>query len=180
MRAFGSLDQFVAHLASVAREIPKRQSLALRDGGEVIQKEARAEIGTLQSRAGPFGAWPELSPRTQQERVKAGYSPNDPLRRSGALRDHIELNHDGKQAVVGVPSEMVGSGTDADPIRNIGDVAIAMELGTDRVPARSFLGRSAFVKGHEAVGAMASVLTDAISGRPYRKPRADGKDDIPF
>lgn len=171
MKSFASIGAFVAHLERIAAAAPQHELRALRDAGRVIQAETRAELGTYQAAAGPFGEWPSLTDFTQRERERLGFTANDPLKASGELHDHIDLSFDAKQAVVGVPDETVGDGTEANPIRNIGDVAIDLEMGTQHMPARSFLGRAAFAKGHEAVDAAALTITDAIAGRSYRAPK---------
>lgn len=114
----------------------------LRAAAEHIEATAKAMIGHERAE------WPPLAQYTMDQRVALGFSENDPLLRTGHLRDAIthdvELREVGGVAVVGVKDATVG--TDAkngpDPVRNIGDVAVWMELGTGRAPSRSFLAQA--------------------------------------
>lgn len=101
-------------------EIEARNRDALRKACDMVRDEARNLIGTYNA-----GDWPQLLAATQKERVRLGYPANEPLLRSGALRDSIvsEILIEGHLGEVGSD----------DP------VARYMEFGTATVPARSFL-----------------------------------------
>lgn len=115
--------------------IPVEASAALDTAAAVIEHEAKREIGTYQrSDMGPYEAWPELAESTKAERVRQGYSENDPLLRSGELRDSISRETHGLEAVVGSDS----------------DVMVYQEFGTRTIPPRPVLGLAA-VRSHEAV-----------------------------
>lgn len=169
MKEFRDLNGFIAHLTRVQAAVVKAEHTALKLGAEMIEKEAKAEIGTYQNAAGPFPAWDPLSEATLQGfsapgighipgKEELGYAPPDnPLLREGDMRDSIEHTVEGNTAVVGTNDE----------------VALYQELGTPNarypIPPRSFLGRAAFVKS-EAVAeqAVAHVLW-ALQGLPGRK-----------
>lgn len=51
--------------------------------------------------------WPELADATKTDRVRKGFSENDPLLRDGTLRDSIEFVVSGSSAVVGSTSEIM-------------------------------------------------------------------------
>lgn len=183
MKSFASIDGFIAHLGRVAAQSDQIQARAMRDAASVLQSAAKASLGSYQDSAGPFGAWPDLSERTQAERAEFGYSTNEPLLRTGELRDHIDISFDGHHSYVGVPDETVGDGSKADPVRNIGDVAADLEMGTGGkypIPPRSFLGRAGFTKGHVAAAVAAKVFTDAVAGLPYRAVKASEAEEVPF
>lgn len=117
-----------------------------------VEKALRAAIGHVEKASKEMlghdrPEWPPLSPATQNERAMLGYTPDEPLLRAGHLHDAIEsdveLDRVGGTAICGVKDATVGDGSKADPIRNIGDVAVWMELGTGRAPARSFLAQAA-------------------------------------
>jgi hypothetical protein len=92
------------------------------------RKKAKEKIGEYQKAAGPFAAWASLSPATIDDRVYQGYTPDDPLLRTGEMRDSIEHKVIGNEGHVGSDS----------------DIAVWQELGTPSIPARSFLGGAAF------------------------------------
>ncbi|MDU3302770.1 MAG: hypothetical protein E7E83_15250 [Enterobacter ludwigii] len=114
---------------------------ALEAGLEVVAKtieeEAKEEIGVYQPAVGPFDAWDPLAESTKADRVRQGYSEDDPLLRSGELRDSISHRVMGLAAVVG--------STD--------DKAVWQEFGTDRIPPRPFIG-PAYVKSFRKITEM--------------------------
>ena len=101
---------------------------ALKDAERVLVKEAKSEFGVYQDEVGPFKAWPELAQATKEDRVAKGFTENDPLLRSGKLRDEIVSERDHESVTVG--SE--------DP------VMAYQELGTGKIPPRPVLGTALF------------------------------------
>lgn len=144
MREFRGLAAFIAHLEAVQVAIPGAEKRGLTAGADLIRDEARAEIGTYQrSETGPFEAWRELADSTKADRVRLGYTENDPLLREGDMRASIHTLVSGHEALIGSNS----------------DVALWQEMGTEgpypgpdgcHVPPRHFLGVAAFRKGEAA------------------------------
>lgn len=133
-----SLAQFAAKLAEVPLEMQAAETLVLTHAAKHVQQEAKKQIGHYADAAGPFGAWAPLAETTLADKERAGYAPPDnPLLRSGDMRDSIEYTV--------LPLEAhVGSNDDK---------AVYQELGTHgpnpgadgyHVPPRSFLGSTAF------------------------------------
>src|SRR3954469_19854677 len=91
MKEFHSLGAFQEHMLKQALA----EGVALRNGlskaAKIVQDEARAEVGHYQEGVGDFIAWPELADATKEDRLRKGYTENDPLLRSGELRDSIEV-----------------------------------------------------------------------------------------
>ena len=96
----------------------------LEEASKLLLDEAVDEFGTYQQGAAPFGDWPELAPATKEDRLNKGYTENDPLLRSGALKAGMKREVNDFDATVG--SE--------DPIMAY------QELGTSRIPPRPVLG----------------------------------------
>ncbi len=88
----------------------------------------------------------DLAPSTQEERVRLGYTPNDPLVRSGGLRDSIQ------SAAVG-PVAMAGSD---DPI------AEWQELGTATIPPRPAMAMGLQETTFEAVEIAHEMVKTAL------------------
>jgi phage gpG-like protein len=129
MKEFNSLAAFASHLLAVeAAEV-----LALHHGlkavAKAIEATAKAEIGHYQPAVGPFQAWPELADSTKADRVRQGFSENDPLLRTGEMRDSISHEVSGLEAVIGSDS----------------DVMVWQELGTKTIPPRPVLGPAALL-----------------------------------
>lgn len=168
MRQFGNLGDFIAHLTTRVYAVDRAITHGLTVGARIVADEAKHEIGTYQSAAGPFDAWPALAESTLEGwrgypgKRELGYAPPDnPLLRTGALRDAIEYSVEHHEGAVGVPDRMVSAD---GKMENVGDVAVWQELGTTKIPARSFLGRAGFVKHEKVAEAVALEVIHAISG----------------
>lgn len=125
---FGSVTHFLVHLAEAELAVHVAAHRALDRAAAIIERDAKEQIGVYQQEAGPFNAWPELADSTKEDRVAKGFSENDPLLRTGELRDSISREVSGHEAAVGSTS----------------DVMVYQELGTVRIPPRPVLGPAAF------------------------------------
>lgn len=128
MSSFESLGHLATHFA----ELAVTEVVALHEGLEkcavLVEKTAKGEIGMYQPQAGPFQDWAELAESTKEDRVNRGFSENDPLLRTGGLRDSITHEVNSLEAVIG----------STDP------VMIYQEFGTPTSPPRAVLGPAAF------------------------------------
>ena len=142
MKEFHSLLAFSEHLVKVAAAEELLVKRAVSHCAKLVEREAKAEIGAYQNQAGPFAGWAELTDSTKADRIAKGFPEDEPLLRTGEMRDSIgtTISTDGLEAQIGSNS----------------DIAVYQELGTDKIPPRSFLG-----------GAMARELPEikAILGR---------------
>lgn len=124
MREFSSLGAFAIHL--LEREVALH--VAMHEGLEraavAVEKTSKAEFGVYQAGIESFPAWAELAESTKDDRLRAGYTEDDPLLRSGELRDSIGHETEGMTATIGSTS----------------DVMIYHEFGTNRMPPRPVLG----------------------------------------
>jgi len=123
---FPSIGAFVRHTATLEARMYSAVSLGVRDAAKVVHKRTRAKFGHYQEGDGPFSSWPELQDATKKERVRQGYSEDEPLLRSGDLMRSYTVEHEGLVAGVGSPLEE----------------ALGQEIGIPghNVPARSTLG----------------------------------------
>lgn len=96
----------------------------LESASKLLFDTAYAEFGVYQKAAEPFGDWPELADATKEDRVAKGFTENDPLLRSGELRDSLKREVDHLEATVGSTS----------------DIMLFQELGTSHIPPRPVLG----------------------------------------
>ncbi|MDR9052058.1 MULTISPECIES: hypothetical protein [Burkholderia cepacia complex] len=150
VKTFTSFGAFATHLM----EATAKQALALNRGlNEVAQRvedTAKAEIGHYQPGVGPFQAWAQLAESTKADRVAHGFTENDPLLRSGELRDSYEHQVHGYVAIIGSKSK----------------IALWQELGTSRgIPPRAVLG-PAVIHNHPVIMKILGGATVAgIMGR---------------
>lgn len=172
MREFATIEGFVRYLRTMPERVLAGAQIGLENAGRIVQEEARAELGHYQGAAGPFPEWQPLSDRTIEQRVLAGWTPDDPLKASGELALNIDLVSEPGRVAVAVPHVFVGAGTKEDPTRDIGEVAIWMEQGTEAehpVPPRPFLGAALFRKTEAAVEAVGEAYAAALAGRPVHR-----------
>lgn len=125
---------------------------ATRQGLEVataiLQKEAKAEFGHYQAAEGPFPAWAELADATKEDRVMQGFAENDPLLRTGNLRDSIERETNDWEGIVGSTSEIM-------PFH---------EFGTAKMPPRPVLGPALYRKAEEIAELIGSFAVSGLVG----------------
>lgn len=134
MREFTSLGSFGAYLLEAAAREAVALEVGLKKAAEHVEKVARAEFGEYQAAVGSFPAWAELAPATKADRVAQGFSENDPLLRTGELRDSIGNRVSGLEAEIGSDD----------------DVMVYQELGTETIPPRPVLGPAA-VRSEKAI-----------------------------
>jgi hypothetical protein len=141
---FTSFLAFRGALHDLQTRIHPAAMAGMRAAAGVVLHEAQQEIGTYQSAAGPFPAWAQLAPSTVRERVALGFTPDEPLLRSGELRDSYEVDSQGD--TVGVGSSL--------------DRALYLEAGepTRNVPPRSVLGRAFVVSEAKAFQALLATV----------------------
>lgn len=129
---------------------------ALEPLAQAIEDNAKRRLGHYQQAVDAFPAWQTLAVSTQAERVAAGYTPDDPLLASGALRDALThtVAPDGMSAEIGIPS--------GDPSAMAG---IAAEVGTATEPQRAFLGPAAYEE-MARVGDYVRPIIKSTLGKP--------------
>lgn len=126
--------------------------LALHHGmeqvGVLIEAQAKAEFGNYQPAVGPFQAWPELADSTKDDRVRQGYTENDPLLRSGELRDTVSHETAGLEVAIGSTS----------------DLMVYHEFGTSKMPPRPVLGTAAFVSKDKVIRILEHAAAVGLAG----------------
>jgi hypothetical protein len=95
---------------------------------ELVQKTAKSYIGNYNHP----GNWAQLAQATQEDRVRRGFAGNEPLLRSGDLRDSIAIDAPHRRG-----AEVYGFVYSSSPI------ARYQELGTSSIPPRPFLSTAA-------------------------------------
>jgi len=134
------LEQRLSRAIDAAGAVPAK--IALLVGGMVAER-ARQMLGTYQTGMGMYPAWPALSAITKADRLRRGYSANEPLLRTGAMRESIHSSQpfytfEGVTFIVGYMAQYPGS-----------RYAVYHETGTIDMPARPVLGPAAFSVSNE-------------------------------
>lgn len=134
----------------------------------IVQAEAKREIGSYQDQAGQFVAWAELADSTLADKERKGFGTPDPLLRTGDLRDGIERRVE-QSGFLGITEGAVGSDS---------DIAVYQELGTQKMPPRSFLGGAAFRMADKVAEVLgASVVAALVGNKVYGGSIAINCDD---
>lgn len=125
---FATLANLGHHFRRTAHHLPAAIHVELDDLSRGLVAETRKHFGTY----GPD--WPQLKAATQADRVRLGFTPNDPLFRTGALQASVHAKVSGHDAL------FVGTDEESEPINGKPAwlIAAVHENGTvdGRVPAR--------------------------------------------
>lgn len=150
MKTFNHVSAFIAHLATLERNAKERAEQGLKKSAELIEKTAKAEIGNYQPAVGPYREWEQLADSTlaHHERMGVGDSP---LMVTGQLYASIQHETEDGQAVIGSKME----------------IARYQEFGTDRIPARPFMGPALFVNKEKIRKIMGEAVFTAVAGNPW-------------
>ncbi len=146
MKTFDLLG-FAAHLGAIQRDMHELGPAIVRHGAEAIRDRARSYIGTYDAKP----RWPELAKSTKKERAHKGYAENEPLLRTGEMRNSIEItiSPNGLEAQIGSDN----------------DKAVWHELGTSRAPPRPFLQPAAVEMAPKIQRAAGRATLAAMLGR---------------
>lgn len=144
------LEQFARQLSSASATIATGLEASFRVIVKEIEETAKEEIGVYQPAYGPFNAWTPLAESTKADRVRQGYSEDEPLLRSGELRDSIGSEVVGLAAIIGTKSE----------------IGLWQEVGTAHIPPRPFIGPAYFKR--------IDPLMESIGGAISREFKAYG------
>ena len=149
-RNFNSFLGLAEHLALVVEEQERVIHRSLDQAARLLKKNAKAKVGTYQDEAFPFPAWAELADSTKEDRLRHGFTENDPGLRSGKMRDSIEHTVDDRNHLAAV-------GSDDDKL-------VYFELGTEKQPPRSVLGSAAIESTEDILRIIGKNAVTALIG----------------
>ena len=149
-RSFASFAEWGAFVGTVPGALTAELDDALHLIGNDVAADARNRMGVYQGNVGPFAYWDPLTERTMTERVELGFTPNDPLLRSGELRDSIDFSVSGPSVSVGSPLEKAADMENGVPNRN--------------VPARPFIGPAMYNQSDANRKRIMDALRSAFTG----------------
>ncbi len=162
MKEFANFDAFAKHIQKVTSIHDEKEFKALNFVGKILEEESKKKIGHLQNGAGPFPSWAELAESTKTDKERKGYVFNadyNPLFRDGELKNSIHhvVNRSMRTLYVGSDS----------------DIGLFQEMGTKRIPARSFLGLTLFKAKNEIQYVMGMFLFNWITDQSAPLKRAN-------
>lgn len=144
MPSVRSLADLAALLQAKLATLPEAEHRGLDKGTAYLLERTREIPGHYQD------GWPQLAESTQADRVKKGFTPNDPLKRTGALAESYE------RTVLSHTEAAVGSNL---------DLAEYHEAGTSKMPPRPVLGASLAQNGQATADKIGAVVAKHIAGR---------------
>jgi phage gpG-like protein len=158
IRNFAGPGAFAAFLMSVPGRDRDNRRRAMDQAARLVQGEAQRMIGNYQPAYPPFQTWAPLAPSTIADKTEQGYAPPDnPLLRTGKLRRSIKRSVDADEASIGSDE----------------DVAVWQELGTVKIPPRSFLGAAAVKNSDKVADILGKGATAALTGESPTSGRTD-------
>lgn len=143
LRSFGELARLLERKAD---QMPSTLLAASESGAVLVERTAKAKIGEYQAAVGPFPEWAPLAESTLADKQRKGFAElghDNPLLRTGDMRDSITHHATAQGFIVGSDSEVAGY----------------QEFGTRTIPPRPFLGPAIF----EAEPAVAAIVGNGIS-----------------
>lgn len=122
---------------------------ALERGADIVETEAKRVIGTYDY------DWSELAESTRAERVRLGFSENEPGLRTGAMRDSIGTT--------------IRADDLAADIGSNDDHLVYFELGTSKQPARPVLMGAAVHTEEKVADIVGRTMVAHLSGETLPK-----------
>lgn len=80
-----------------------RAQAALEASARIIENVTKDKLGNYQKASGPHPEWAPLADSTREQRAAQGYTPNDPLLRSGKMKASVSHEVWGLEAAIGSP-----------------------------------------------------------------------------
>lgn len=151
---FNSYDDLAKTLEERLAAVPVAIQSGLKAAGELVRDKAREMIGEYHPAIGDLPAWAPLKEATKAERARLGFAPDEPLLRTGLLRDAIETRSVPNGVRVGVFGD-----------NELAPVAFAQELGTQHIPPRAFVRGAGFLTEGPAAQAIGSRVRAALEGK---------------
>lgn len=154
MKTFNNMREFYNYIKRIQEEGRIFELETLKAASKLIEDDAKRKFGEYQDAVGPYPAWQELAESTKEDRVRKGYSPNDPLYRSGELMNSI-------YSKVDMSSKAAAVGSD-DP------VMLYQEKGTATIPARPALAPALFQNKEKIQKIAAEMMFAWVTNRPLK------------
>lgn len=158
MKNLNNLQELDEFLQEIISKDSLHKKAILEACAQYIEDEAKRKFGVYQEAVGDFPAWEKLKQSTQDDRVRRGFEPDNPLYRTGDLMHSIKHKVEGNQAVVGSDS----------------DIMVWQEKGTPGaahpIPARPALGPAAFESKAQLKKIIAKGVMAWLNGKsPIKK-----------
>ena len=150
MKTYKSFGALAREFEQNLRDIDAGFAVAMNKCAVAVEATAKSEFGHYQNdSANGWEEWAQLKASTQSERVRKGFTENDPLLRTGKLRDSVHHTAGERTFVVG----------SADP------VMLYQELGTQDIPPRAVLAPALHRNIPIILNIVGNTVESAVSGQ---------------
>ncbi|WP_019091750.1 hypothetical protein [Komagataeibacter europaeus] len=165
-RKFNTLDGFIRHLRErVQPNIEHAVHRGVQDGADLIKTETKVQIGHYLDGSEPGLPTAPLADRTIDDRIRKGFSPDEPGLRTGDMRESYGTR-------VSDAGLRVEASIGSDDIK-----AVVFELGrmeqNNYQPPRPELSVAAFRNEQKVARGIGRMVVRAIEGRILPNARAE-------
>ena len=91
MKTFEDFLAAAAHIGGRTLALDAAIESALESVGKHVEEAIQVKFGQYQDASGSYPAWAQLTETTRRERLRLGFTPNDPLLRTGASRGSVSF-----------------------------------------------------------------------------------------
>lgn len=132
IKSYATFDGLAKYLQCYLFQAQADLLAAVTESAQLLEDKAKEKFGVYQDSEGTYPAWAQLKEATQRERVRQGYTANEPLLRDGTLKDSIHYSVTKLPKVV---EAVVGTNN---------KIMVYQEMGTKDIPPRPVLGPTAY------------------------------------
>lgn len=147
------LQEFSIYLSKLAVKYESYETKAAEFSLNILEKESQDKIGHLNSGGGEFKDWAPLAESTLADKQRKGYIFNadgNPLYREGDLKKSIKSSYH--------PNLRKGY------LGSTSIIGLYQEIGTNRIPPRSFIGLTMFQSKPVITNIMSQMMMQWITG----------------
>ena len=153
MKTYKSFGELARKLQDCTKNLEITIGAAMEESAVIVEVAAKEEIGHYQrenmgDERGRWEDWAELKDSTKADRLRSGYTENDPLERSGEMRDSIQHVALPKSFAVGSSSQIL----------------LWQELGTEHIQPRSVLALSLFRNTKIILSIIGKTIEKTLAG----------------
>lgn len=151
MKKYKSFGALARKLAKVAAELPVTYADSMQISATLVKSKAKESIGHYQD------GWEKLAVSTVLDKLDSGYAAvalpggdggDNPLLRTGAMRDSITDESNALEFIVGSPSEIL----------------VYQETGTSRIPPRPVLAPALYKSVPEILQITGAAIEKRLAG----------------
>lgn len=163
VRQFKTIEGFIGHLATRGNAVDVAVHRGVEEGAALIERDTKEQIGHYLDGPEPGLPTAPLADNTIDERIRLGFTPDDPGLRTGDMRESYGVR-------ISEAGPVVHASIGSDDIK-----AVVFELGRmeqkNYQPPRPELSVAAFRNEHKIVRRIGALAVRAMCGLPLPNQR---------